>query len=125
MVLHGYNKQLCVVIERLGRTNRKLQLQVVKGLTEYKNSRRPATNKTQQTLYYRSIQHIRDNLVTDLGMQLINYRLGQFARYFSYMWNNPSLNITGSLWPYQLAARTLLAFSMLSARQGRAPTRSE
>ena len=93
MVLHGYNKQLCVVIERLGCTNRKLQLQVVKGLTEYKNSRRPITNKTQQNLYFRSIQHIRDNLVTDLGMQLITYRLTQFARYFSYMWNNPSLNI--------------------------------
>jgi hypothetical protein len=93
MVLDGYNKELCVVIERLGRTNRRLQLQVVKRLTEYKHSRRPATNKTQQNLYYRSIQHLKDNLITDLAMQLITYRLRQFARYFSYMWNNPSLNI--------------------------------
>ena len=80
------------VIVNMAENNLKLKLKVAQELYKYKNSRRPATNETQQRLYYRSIQHLKDNLETDLTLQLISYRMKQFAMWFTYMWNTPSLS---------------------------------
>ena len=80
------------VIVNMAENNLKLKLKVAQELYKYKNSRREVMNKTQQRLYYRSIQHLKDNLETDLALQLISYRMKQFAMWFTYMWNNPSLS---------------------------------
>tara|TARA_R110000868_G_scaffold341539_1_gene602399 strand:- start:142 stop:528 length:387 start_codon:yes stop_codon:yes gene_type:complete len=82
---------LFLVLEKIANNNIKLKVKVAKELYKYKNSRREVMNKTQQRLYYRSIQHLKDNLETDLALQLISYRMKQFAMWFTYMWNNPSL----------------------------------
>lgn len=79
------------VIVNMAENNLKLKLKVAQELYKYKNSRREVMNKTQQRLYYKSIQHLKDNLETDLALQLISYRMKQFAMWFTYMWNNPSL----------------------------------
>ena len=80
------------VITNMAENNLKLKLKVAQELYKYKNSRREVMNKTQQRLYYRSIQQLKDNLETDLALQLISYRMKQFAMWFTYMWNNPSLS---------------------------------
>ena len=82
---------LALAIEKMANNNIKLKVKVAKELYKYKNSRREVMNKTQQRLYYRSIQHLKDNLETDLALQLLSYRMKQFAMWFTYMWNNPSL----------------------------------
>jgi hypothetical protein len=82
---------LILAIDRLSDNNIKLNQKINEYLVDYKNTRRPATNKTQLKLYYKSIQHIKDNLTTDLAISLLTCRMKQFARWFSYMWNCPSL----------------------------------
>ena len=94
MLSHEYDEGVCTVVKRLETNNQRLQLKVVNELIKYKSSRRPPTNKTQQRLYYKSIQQLRDNLFTDLGLQLITYRLKQFAMWFSYMYHMPTITLS-------------------------------
>lgn len=90
-LLENYQDSLCNVIDHLANTNIPLNKQVMKQLGHYKNTRRIATSKTQLRLYYKSIQHLKDNLTTDLAVNLLTFRMKQFALWFQYMWNNPSL----------------------------------
>lgn len=90
-LLENYQESLCKVIDHLAETNVPLNNQVMKQLTHYKHTRRVATSKTQLRLYYKSIQHLKDNLTTDLAVNLLTFRMKQFALWFQYMWNNPSL----------------------------------
>jgi hypothetical protein len=87
----SYDEALASTIKRLSENNIKLQKKVELELIKFKFSRKVIKNKTQQRLYYKSIQTIRDNLQTDLALQLLTFRLRQFALWFSYMWNNPTL----------------------------------
>jgi hypothetical protein len=87
----SYDEALASTIKRLSENNIKLQKKVELELIKFKFSRKVIKNKTQQRLYYKSIQTIQDNLQTDLALQLLTFRLRQFALWFSYMWNNPTL----------------------------------
>jgi len=86
-----YQEGLLLAIDRLSKNNKWLNEQVLSQLVAYKNTRREVTSKIQQRLYYKSIETIKHNLFTDISIKLLNYRMCQFARWFSYMWNNPSL----------------------------------
>jgi len=88
----SYQDGICLAILRLSENNIKLKEKVELELNNYKFSRRAVLNKTQQRLYYKSIQTIKDNLQTDLALQLLTFRLRQFACWFGYMWNNPTLS---------------------------------
>ena len=87
----SYDEALASTIKRLSENNIKLQKKVELELIKFKFSRKVIKNKTQQRLYYKSIQTIQDNLQTDLALQLLTFRLRQFVLWFSYMWNNPTL----------------------------------
>lgn len=82
---------LIMVIDHLADTNVQLNKQVYRQLEHYKNTRREVKNKTQLRLYFRSIQHLKDNMTTDLAINLLTFRMRQFTRWFTYMWGNPSL----------------------------------
>lgn len=82
---------LIMVIDHLADTNVQLNKQVYRQLEHYKNTRRDVKNKTQLRLYFRSIQHLKDNMTTDLAINLLTFRMRQFTRWFTYMWGNPSL----------------------------------
>lgn len=80
------------VILNLVNNNTKIKNKVQEVLANYKYSKRPITSQIQARLYHRSIQHLKDNLETDLAIQLLEYRLRQFVRWFSYIYGNPVLN---------------------------------
>ena len=82
---------LVLAVNDLFENNVKLRERVQEVLYNYKHTRRGVTNKTQLRLYYKSIEFLKHNLTTDLAINILTDRLRRFARWFSYMWNNPSL----------------------------------
>lgn len=82
---------LSLVTNHLYENNIKLKFKVDKELYKYKLTRRETTSKTQLRLYYRSIETLKYNLTIKLSINLLTFRMRQFARWFGYMWNNPSL----------------------------------
>ena len=47
-----YNERLIKSVDKISSTNNKVKLETIKRLMIWKQSKRPAQNKTQQRLYY-------------------------------------------------------------------------
>ena len=80
-----YNDQYIKVLDRVISNNRRLKIKVIKYLIEYKSKRPPAKTKQLQRLQYISIQKIKESLQIDFAVQLLNYRMKQFIRWFTYI----------------------------------------
>jgi len=80
-----HHSRLCEVVERLSKTNRRVQRKVAVELFKYKSSKPPTKSKVRMRLYYASIQKLKDDLTCDLCVQLINIRMLEFVRWFKYI----------------------------------------
>ena len=60
----------------------------MKELIKYKISKPLPKNKTQQRLYYISIERLKNNLSIDMSVQLLHIRLEQFVRWFKFMYSS-------------------------------------
>ena len=80
-----YNARLIKSVDKISSTNNKVKLETIKRLMIWKQSKRPATNKTQQRLYYISIQNIKESLLVELSIKLLNNAMVKFVRWFGYI----------------------------------------
>ena len=80
-----YNERLINAVDKISSTSNKVKLETIKRLMIWKASKRPAINKTQQRLYYISIQNIKDSLLVELSVKLLNDAMVKFVRWFGYI----------------------------------------
>ena len=80
-----YNERLIKSVDKISSTNNKVKLETIKRLIIWKQSKRPAINKTQQRLYYISIQNIKESLLVELSIKLLNDAMVKFVRWFGYI----------------------------------------
>jgi len=80
-----YNDRLISAVDKISSTSNKVKLETIKRLMIWKATKRPATSKIQQRLYYISIQNIKESLLVELSVKLLNDAMIKFIRWFGYI----------------------------------------